>query len=218
MTKLTDTQAVILTTAAQRDRLLALPFPDSLRVRGGAATKVVTAMVAKGLLAETPARAGEPVWSETDDSGPITLVATVDGLAAIGIEPDGAEKGFPGEKLSEPAPAAADAPSAAPQPRTGGRKGKAAPKPRTRGKAAQAAPRATDGAKAATTRPASKQSQLIDMLRRPQGASISEISETFGWLPHTTRGAIAGALKRKLGLDVQSEKVDGRGTVYRLPA
>ena len=35
------------------------------------------------------------------------------------------------------------------------------------------------------------------------------------WQPHTVRGAIAGALKKKLGLDVQSEKVEGRGT--RLP-
>jgi hypothetical protein len=54
------------------------------------------------------------------------------------------------------------------------------------------------------------------MLRAPKGASIEEIVKAFGWQPHTVRGAIAGALKKKLGLDVTSEKVDSRGRVYRL--
>ena len=44
MTKLTDTQAIILSTASQREGQMALPLPDSLR--GGAATKVVDAMLA----------------------------------------------------------------------------------------------------------------------------------------------------------------------------
>ena len=38
------------------------------------------------------------------------------------------------------------------------------------------------------------------------------------WQNHTVRGAVAGALKKKLGLDVISEKIEGRGRVYRLPA
>jgi hypothetical protein len=46
--------------------------------------------------------------------------------------------------------------------------------------------------------------------------SIEEIVAAFGWQPHTVRGAIAGALKKKLGLDVTSEKVEGRGRVYRV--
>ncbi|MBI4968193.1 MAG: DUF3489 domain-containing protein [Rhodospirillales bacterium] len=62
----------------------------------------------------------------------------------------------------------------------------------------------------------SKQAQLIDMLRRPEGASIAEIVAAFGWQAHTVRGAIAGALKKKLGLDVTSEKVDRRGRVYAI--
>ena len=36
------------------------------------------------------------------------------------------------------------------------------------------------------------------------------------WQPHTVRGAIAGALKKKLGLDVTSEKDEKRGRVYRI--
>ena len=47
---------------------------------------------------------------------------------------------------------------------------------------------------------------------------IDEIVEAFDWQPHTVRGAIAGALKKKLGLDVTSEKVEGRGRVYRIEA
>jgi predicted ArsR family transcriptional regulator len=68
------------------------------------------------------------------------------------------------------------------------------------------------------TRADSKQAKLIEMLTRPDGATIDEIVKKFDWQPHTVRGAIAGALKKKLGLDVQSEKVEGRGRVYRITA
>ncbi|OHC75229.1 MAG: hypothetical protein A3G18_09685 [Rhodospirillales bacterium RIFCSPLOWO2_12_FULL_58_28] len=61
----------------------------------------------------------------------------------------------------------------------------------------------------------SKQAQLIAMLKRPQGASINEIVSSFGWLPRTARGAIAGALKKKLGLNIVSEKIDSR-RIYRI--
>ena len=76
---------------------------------------------------------------------------------------------------------------------------------------------AKGAAKAASTpRAESKQSQLIAMLRQPDGATIAEIAKALAWQPHTVRGAIAGALKKKLGLKVESEKVDNRGRVYRL--
>ena len=48
------------------------------------------------------------------------------------------------------------------------------------------------------------------MLRRKQGATIAQIVEATGWQPHTVRGAFAGALKKKLGLTVTSEKVEGK--------
>ena len=68
------------------------------------------------------------------------------------------------------------------------------------------------------TRADSKQAKLIEMLKRTQGATIDEIASEFEWQKHTVRGAIAGALKKKLGLDVKSEKVEGRGRVYRIAA
>lgn len=67
------------------------------------------------------------------------------------------------------------------------------------------------------TREGTKQEALIAMLKQPEGAGIDEIAAEFGWAKHTVRGAIAGAVKKKLGLVVTSEKVEGRGRVYRLP-
>ena len=69
---------------------------------------------------------------------------------------------------------------------------------------------------ASTPRAESKQSQLITMLKQPDGATIAEIAKALEWQPHTVRGAIAGALKKKLGLKVESEKIDDRGRVYRI--
>lgn len=188
MTQLSDPQALILSAAAQRPGRLALPLPESLR--GGAATKVVGAMLAKGLMQEVDAdiRKGEPVWRETGDGHGITLIATDAGLAAIGIEPDDADA----------APAdTTDAPTEEPVPDT-----PTEPRP---------AP------KARTPREGTKQATLIAMLRAPDGATIEEIMAATGWQSHTVRGAMAGALKKKLGLEVISEKVEGRGRAYKLP-
>lgn len=173
MTKLSDTQSVILSAAAQRTDRFALPLPKSLK--GGAAHKVVSALVAKGLLKEVKAnrKLNDPVWRETDDGRLVTLVITDAGLAAVGIETE-----VPKE------PAAEAAPPSAPKER----------KPRE----------------------GTKQSVMIEMLRRPQGATLGEIVEATGWQSHTVRGAMAGALKKKLGLTISSEKDEVKGRVYRI--
>lgn len=62
----------------------------------------------------------------------------------------------------------------------------------------------------------SKQAMLIEMLKRSEGATIQQVVDATGWLPHTVRCAIAGALKKKLCLNVVSEKVKGVGRVYRI--
>ena len=152
--KLTPTQQSLLEAAANReDRIIVLPA----NLRGGAAVKVVDGLLNAGLAK----RRGD------------NLVATNDGLRAVGVEP--------------PRKAKAEA---------GGKK----------------------TAATASVRENSKQAQLIEMLKRPEGASIIEIAEAFNWQAHTVRGAIAGALKKKLGLTVVSEKVDGRGRIYKIPA
>jgi len=55
----------------------------------------------------------------------------------------------------------------------------------------------------------SKQALVIEMLKRPEGATIAQISEATGWQAHTVRGTFAGALKKKLGLAIVSEKIEG---------
>lgn len=68
-----------------------------------------------------------------------------------------------------------------------------------------------------TTQPkGTKQAQLIALLEAPEGATIAEIVTAIGWQSHTVRGAMSGALKKKLGLTITSEKVEGRGRVYHL--
>ena len=187
MTQLSDTQALILSAAAQRPERIALPLPESLR--GGAAAKVVGTMIAKGLLQEVDAdlRKGEPMWRETGDGHGTTLVATDAGLATIGVEPEDANTapvGATDAQTEGPATDTATEPEAAP--------------------------------KARTPREGTKQAKLIAMLRAPDGATIEEIMTATEWQSHTIRGAMAGALKKKLGLEVTSGKVEGRGRVYRL--
>ena len=81
---------------------------------------------------------------------------------------------------------------------------------------AQGATRAKKRSAGPATRTDTKQAKLIAMLQSPDGATIEDLVKTFGWQAHTVRGAIAGALKKKLGLNVTSEKVEGRGRVYRI--
>jgi hypothetical protein len=69
-----------------------------------------------------------------------------------------------------------------------------------------------------TPRKGTKQAELIALLQASDGVSIAEITSVTGWQAHSVRGAISGQLKKKLGLTVTSEKVEGRGRVYRIGA
>ncbi len=168
---------------------MGVPLPENLR--GGGATKVVGALIAKGYLEEVDAtiRNADAVWRETADGHGVTLVATDAGLAAIGIEPDDATIAPAGATDAPTEEPAADTPTET-----------------------EAAP------KARTLREGTEQAAMIAMLRAPGGASLDEIVGATGWQKHTVRGAMAGTLKKKLGLEVTSEKVEGRGLVYKLPA
>ena len=178
MTKLTETQTIILSAGAQRPDNGALPLPKGLA--GAAAKMAVTKMIQHGWLQEVDAnlRRGEPLWRETGDGHGTTLVVTEAGLAAIGIEPAVVKTVVAVRQHALKA---------------------AAPK-------------------SSSQRAGTKQAMLIAMLQRPEGASIAEIVEATGWMGHTARGAISGVLKKKLALPVTAEKVDGRGTVYKLEA
>ena len=86
MTKLTETQTIVLSAGAQRPDNIALPLPKGLA--GAAAKMAVTKMIERGWLQEVDAnlRRGEPLWRETGDGHGTTLMVTEAGLVAIGIE------------------------------------------------------------------------------------------------------------------------------------
>jgi hypothetical protein len=84
-------------------------------------------------------------------------------------------------------------------------------------KAAMTDTPATDGAKTEATGPreGSKTAQVVAMLQREQGATISEIIQTMGWQKHTVRGFMAWAMK-KAGYTVESFKPEGGERTYRI--
>lgn len=181
MTKLTETQRLILTRAATRPGNLALPLPN--RLAGAAAKMAVGRMIAHGWLEEVEAnlRHGELLWRETGDGHGTTLIATEAGLGVIGIE-QVVDSAVASARKVKPTPASESAGTAKP----------------------------------VAIRAGTKQAQIIAMLQRPEGATVAEIVESTGWLAHSARGLISGALKKKLGLSITTEKVEGRGTVYQL--
>jgi hypothetical protein len=83
--------------------------------------------------------------------------------------------------------------------------------PAPKAKAAKPAPAANGETKA--PRDGTKQAAAVALLQRKSGATVAQIAEVTGWLPHTTRAFISVAVKRKLGLGVTTEKT-GEGTVY----
>ena len=183
MTKLTETQTLILNAGAQRPENIALPLPKGLH--GAAAKMAVTKMMMRGWLQEVDAnlRRGEPLWRETGDGHGTTLVVTDAGLLAIGIEPVVVKTVVAIRENAAETPAPKEPAADQPKLRTG-----------------------------------TKQATLISMLRAPDGATIEEIMAATGWQAHSARGAMSGALGKKLGLVVTSEKDAHRGRVYRLPA
>jgi hypothetical protein len=66
-----------------------------------------------------------------------------------------------------------------------------------------------------TAAPTGKIAALVALLRREEGASLDAMMAATGWQAHSVRGAISGAIKKKLGFDVRSEKTEA-GRVYRI--
>jgi hypothetical protein len=186
MTRLSDTQLVILSAAAQREDLSVLPLPEILKIKGGAVDKVLGSLKAKGLIDHEGTPRG-------DDPPPLRITRA--GLEAIGIETE--------DDASEGATPA---------------RSKAKAKGANRGK--------TGPAVRPTPRTGTKQAQMIEMLKRPKGATVEQIAAATGWQHHTIRGAISGALKKKLGLTVEATRTrevgpnktgaKGSSTVYRI--
>jgi hypothetical protein len=221
MTKLSDTQAVILSAASQRDDGAILPLPETLKIKGGVVDKVLGSLKAKGLIDHQGAPRG-------DDPPPLRITRA--GLQAIGVgteddAPEGATPADTGATSADAGPQASDA--AAPATEADGaatraKKGKPA-KHKGKGKAMVTT---TASAEKSTPRAGTKQAQMIELLKRPEGATVEQIAVATGWQHHTIRGAISGALKKKLGLTVEATRTrevgpnktgaKGSSTVYRI--
>jgi hypothetical protein len=81
----------------------------------------------------------------------------------------------------------------------------------SRAKGAPKGPKKAAGA----IRAGSKTARVIAMLRRQNGATISEIMHKMGWQKHTVRGFMAGAMK-KAGYPVESFKAEGGERTCRI--
>jgi hypothetical protein len=217
VTRLSDTQLVILSAAAQRADLSVLPLPDSVTLKGGALNKVMDSLRNRGLIRLLGG-----------DGGPERVVITSEGMAAIGVEAEGDDTPATADTGATTAEAesAVDAPAPltdADDAATPAKKGRA--KGKDKAKPTKAAPGRDPTAKP-TPRAGTKQALMIELLKRPEGATVEQIATATGWQHHTIRGAISGALKKKLGLTVHAIRIrevgpdrtgpKGSATVYRI--
>jgi hypothetical protein len=160
---------LILATATARADGAILPLPDALTVRGRARRLMLEGIIKRGLIAERPARDGELAWAHSDDE--FGLEITLKGRALVGSTDQ-----EPSSRDDQP------------------------PEPATPREGANARNLESDARSNASSafRPGTKQALLIDLLRRPEGATIAEIQHSTGWQPHTARAAITGLKKRSL--------------------
>jgi len=81
--------------------------------------------------------------------------------------------------------------------------------------AAKSSPSARRSARQQTSQRPNKQARLLDLLKRPAGATIAVLSEASGWQQHSVRGFLTGVVRKKLGLELVSAVEDGQ-RVYRI--
>lgn len=186
MTKLNDTQLIILSAAAQRDDHGVAAIDDRPET-----LSAITKLLKAKLLKTITRTAGLAVWDSGEDGAKLSLMLSPAGLQAIG-----GEEGVKSPKVKSSAKPAGKAktPVRAPTSTPANAKGPAAPLP---------------------VRAGTKLAAVIGLLRRAKGASVTEIMLATGWQAHSVRGAISGALKKKLKLNVVSE-VTGEVRRYRI--
>ena len=182
--KLTDAQLLMMSAAAQREDRC-LAAPETMK--GAVVNKAGAKLVKLGFAREIRAKPGVPLWRRDETGRSFALKLTAAGLKAIAVDEEPQDVIKPGEA----------SPQLLPEAKNGVRQddvGRHAP---------TAAPR--DGSKLAL---------LIDLLRRADGATIVDLTQTTGWLAHTTRAAITGLRKR--GYAVTRERSDAGESVYRI--
>ncbi|MBS1833233.1 MAG: DUF3489 domain-containing protein [Acidobacteria bacterium] len=187
--KLTDSQLVILSAAAKRSDGSVLPLPKSVKLNKGATTLVLKSLLKHKLVAEEFAERESEAWREGGDGQRFALSITPAGMKAIGVEE------------------APDTKASGPSSKWDSRKARP-----TDGPAASAPSKKSKTA----VREGTKLSALIALLSRKSGATLEEAAKVTGWQHHSIRGAMSGALKKKMGLKIDSSVSGDRGRVYRI--
>jgi Protein of unknown function (DUF3489) len=186
MPKLSDTQLVILSNAAQRDGGALLPPPKRLKVKGGTLTSALKSLIRKGLVDEVPAPPDAAIWRKSEDTRLMLTISSA-GLEAIGVEPE-----FDATNKSN---AVESKPTRRPTTkRTSGNHKKPASGP--------ASPRT------------SKKDVIIGMLRKADGVTIQDLQTATGWQPHSVRAALTGL--RKSGFDIIRSTAADKVSLYRI--
>lgn len=128
------------------------------------------------------------------------------------------------ETTTAPATAKGDQPTATRKASVAQRARHDAPRKAKSGKKATRPKKAPKGAKKAKTakqadgaRPGIKTAKVLDLLRRPGGATAKELMKATGWQPHSVRGFLSGTVGKKMGLTIESAKREDGERVYSLP-
>jgi hypothetical protein len=110
------------------------------------------------------------------------------------------------------ASATAEKPEAPKKANVAARSRRVAPSKARSGKKATSAKKSEKGAKRAKVpekadaRQGSKTETVLDLLKRPGGATTKELMKATGWQPHSVRGFLSGSVGKKMGLPVTSTK------------
>ena len=108
-------------------------------------------------------------------------------------------------------------PKAAKKARVAPRSAHAAPKKSKAGKKASPAKKAPKGGKkAGGAREGSKAQKILELLKRPEGATLAAIMKATSWQAHSVRGFISGTLGKKMGLTVTSAKGEDGERTYSI--
>jgi hypothetical protein len=79
--------------------------------------------------------------------------------------------------------------------------------------------KAPKGAKKATSaRDGSKTAKILDLLKRPHGATLKELMKITAWQAHSVRGFLSGTVGKKMGLAVTSSKGEDGERTYSVKA